>query len=53
MTAIQSASSTPEGVTLKARTPEFDLEQALAKDWFANDPFHTCLLYTSPSPRDS
>jgi len=44
MTATQSVSSTPQGVIIKARTPEFDLEQALTKDWFANDPFHTALF---------
>ena len=44
MTAIPTISSTPDGVTIKPRNRKFELEAALAGDWFDNDPFHTAFF---------
>ncbi|MEM1403538.1 MAG: metal-dependent hydrolase [Pseudomonadota bacterium] len=44
MTAISTVSTTPEGVTIEARNRKFDLDNALAVDWFADDPFLTAFF---------
>jgi len=44
MTAIPAASTTPDGVTIAPRNRKFDLEAALAGDWFGGDPFLTALF---------
>ncbi|MEM9310117.1 MAG: metal-dependent hydrolase [Pseudomonadota bacterium] len=44
MTAIPTISSTPDDVTIQPRNRKFQIEAALASDWFANDPFHTAVF---------
>lgn len=39
MTALRSASQTPEGISINARNVSFELEKSLATDWADNDPF--------------
>ncbi|MDG1906972.1 MAG: metal-dependent hydrolase [Arenicella sp.] len=44
MTAVRAISKTPEGVSVKPRNLDFNLEQALACDWLHNDPFMTAVF---------
>ena len=44
MTALRSASQTPEGISINARNVSFELEKSLATDWADNDPFLTALF---------
>jgi len=44
MTALRAKSSMPEGITIEPRSPEFDLQAALATDWVDNDAFLTAVF---------
>ena len=44
MTAIPNISTTPDGITIEPRNRKFELQRALATDWFDNDPFLTAIF---------
>ena len=44
MTAIPNISTTPDGITIEPRNRKFELQIALATDWFDNDPFLTAIF---------
>lgn len=44
MTAILNISTTPDGITIEPRNRKFELQRALATDWFDNDPFLTAIF---------